>query len=151
MGKVIHWELCKKLKFDHTNKWYTHNADSLLENETHKLLWDFEIQTGHLIPARWLDLVMINKKMWTFRIVDFAVSADHRVKLKECEKKDKYLDFAKELEKTMEHEIDDYTNCNWCCWYSHQRITTGIGGLGNKRTGGDHPKYGIVEIGQNID
>ena len=22
VGKVIHWELCKKLKFDHTTKWY---------------------------------------------------------------------------------------------------------------------------------
>ena len=30
-------------------------------------------------------------------IVDFAVSADHRINLKECEKKDKYLDLAREL------------------------------------------------------
>ena len=22
VGKVIHWEMCKKFKFDHTNKWY---------------------------------------------------------------------------------------------------------------------------------
>ena len=32
----------------------------------------------------------------TFRIVDFAISADHRVKLNECEKRDKYLDLAME-------------------------------------------------------
>ena len=44
------------------------------------------------------------------KIVDFAVPADHRIKLKECEKKDKYLDLARELKKTMEHEEDDYTN-----------------------------------------
>ena len=25
VGKVIHWEMCKKLKFNHTNKWYRHN------------------------------------------------------------------------------------------------------------------------------
>ena len=25
VGTVIHWELCKKLKFDHTNKWYMYN------------------------------------------------------------------------------------------------------------------------------
>ena len=30
-------------------------------------------------------------------IVDFAVLANHRIKLKECEKKDKYLDLAREL------------------------------------------------------
>ena len=39
---------------------------------------------------------------------------DLRVKLKESEKKDKYVDLARELKKTMEHEIDGDTNCNWC-------------------------------------
>ena len=33
--------------------------------------------------------------------MDFAVPADHWIKLKESEKKDKYLDFAWELKKTM--------------------------------------------------
>ena len=31
----------------------------------------------------------------------------------ECEKKDKYLDLAREIKKTMEHAGDNYTNCNW--------------------------------------
>ncbi len=29
------------------------------------------------------------------KIVDFAVQADHKINLKECEKKDKYLDLAR--------------------------------------------------------
>ena len=33
------------------------------------------------------------------KIVDFAVPAEHRIKLKEFEKKDKYLDLARELKK----------------------------------------------------
>ena len=33
----------------------------------------------------------------TCRIVEFAVLADHRVKLKESKKRNKYLDFAREL------------------------------------------------------
>ncbi len=37
--------------------------------------------------------------------MDFAVPADHRIKLKECEKKDKNLDLARELKKTMEHQV----------------------------------------------
>ena len=41
--------------------------------------------------------------------MDFAVSVDHWVKLRENEKKDKYSDLAREL-KTMEHENDVYTN-----------------------------------------
>ena len=42
---------------------------------------------------------MINKKKRTCKIADFAVPADHRIKLKEKEKKDKYLDLARELKK----------------------------------------------------
>ena len=61
-GKVILWELCKKFKFDHTNKWYMNNTETFLENEIHKLLCYFEIQTDHLISARWQDLVIFNKK-----------------------------------------------------------------------------------------
>ena len=65
VGKVIHWEMCKKFKFDHTNKWYMHNPAPVLENDTHKLLWDFNIQTDHLIPARRPDLIIINNKKKT--------------------------------------------------------------------------------------
>ena len=62
VGKVIHWEMQKKFKFDHTNKWYMHNPASVLENDTHKLLWDFDIPTDHLTSARRPDIIIINKK-----------------------------------------------------------------------------------------
>ena len=71
-----------------------HNPAPVQENATHKLLWDFNIQTDQLIPARTPDLIIINKKIRTCKIVDFAVPADHRIKLKECEKKDKYFDLV---------------------------------------------------------
>ena len=60
--KVIHWEMCKKFKFDHANKWYMHNPAPVLENDTRKLLWDFNIQTDHLISARRPDLINKKKK-----------------------------------------------------------------------------------------
>ena len=75
--KVIHWEWCKKFKFAHTNKWYIHNPASVLENDMNELLWDFEIQTGHLISARRPDVIII------------TVPADHRIKLTKNEKRDK--------------------------------------------------------------
>ena len=86
------------------------------ENDTYKLLCDFNIQTDHLISTRRSDLIIINK---ICKIVNFAVSADHRIKLKECEKTDKYLDLARELKTTMEYEGDNYTNCDWCFWYGN--------------------------------
>ena len=51
--------------------------------------------------------------MRTCRMVDFAISTGHRVKLKESKKRDNYLDLAGELKNIMEHESDDDTNCNW--------------------------------------
>ena len=64
-----------------------------------KLIITRVVKTDHLIPARKSDLIIINKKKWICKIVDFAVPADHRINLKECAKKDKYLDVARELKK----------------------------------------------------
>ena len=75
-----------------------HKVEFFLKNETHKIPWDFEIQTDQLIPAKRPDQILINKK--TCLLVDFAVTADHRMKIKESKKIDKYLNFARELKKT---------------------------------------------------
>ena len=71
-----------------------HNLESVLENETHKILWDFQIQM-----ARWLDLVIVNKENRTYQIVNFTVPVDNRVKLKESQKRDKYVNLARELKR----------------------------------------------------
>ena len=39
-----------------------HKPESILENETHKILKDFEIQIDHLIPARRPILAIVKKK-----------------------------------------------------------------------------------------
>ena len=78
------------------------------------------------------------KKNRTYIIVDIAVLTDHRVKLKESEKKDKYLDLCKWTEKTVEHERYNYTTCNLYSWYNYQRIYKGTGGHENSRMSGDH-------------
>ena len=73
--QLIHRELCKKLKLDHTNKWYMHKPESVVDNETNKILWDFEILTDYLISTRRLDQVLINcwreddLHMWKSKLV----------------------------------------------------------------------------------
>ena len=42
-----------------------HNPESVLENEVHKILGDFEIQTNYLISGRRSDLLIVNKKLRT--------------------------------------------------------------------------------------
>ena len=39
-----------------------HKPESILENEIHKILWDFEIQRDHQILTGKPDIVLINKK-----------------------------------------------------------------------------------------
>ena len=82
-----------------------HNPASVLENDTHKLLRDFEIQTDHLNSARRSDLIIINRKKRTCKIVDFAAPTDPSIKLKESQKKDKYLDLARELKKLWNMKV----------------------------------------------
>ena len=73
--------------------------------------------------------------------MDFAVPADHKIKWKENEKKDKYLDLARELKKLRNIKVT---------------ITPivinafGIVRLENKRTSGDHLNN-ITDIGQNTE
>ena len=84
-----------------------HNPAPVLENDSQKLLWDFNIQTDHLILARRPDLIIINKKKKKriHKIVDFAVPTDRRINLKESEKNDKYLDLPRELKKLWSMKV----------------------------------------------
>ena len=66
--------------------------------------------------------------------MDFAVPGDHRVKLKESEKKDKYFDLARELKKVT--------------FILMVISIKGTEGLRNKRTSDDHPNYYTTEISQ---
>ena len=49
-----------------------HNPESVLENETKKLLEDFNIQTDPFISAKLPDLMIINQKEKT-SIIDILV------------------------------------------------------------------------------
>ena len=121
----------------------------------HKLLWDFNIQTDHLISVRHPDLIIINKKENLPNCVLFYIPTDHRVKLKEKEKKYIYLNLSRELKKTkknVEHENDNYTNCDWCFCDSNRRIIKRTGGRKNKSRSEDHPNNNsIFENGQNTE
>ena len=52
--------------------------------------------------------------------MDFAIPADDRVKLKEREKREKYLD-SLQNKSTKEYEGDGDTDCNWYTRNNPQR------------------------------
>ena len=70
------------------------SLESILENKTHKILWEPDLLTDHLISARRLDQLIINKKgevPWTL--------CPHRPQssMMENEVRDNYLDLTREL------------------------------------------------------
>ena len=60
--RVIHWELCKQLEFNHAGKWCEQKPESVLENDKSQLLWDFKVQTDNHIEARRPDLIIVDKE-----------------------------------------------------------------------------------------
>ena len=97
LGKIVHWKLARKCTFEAGDKWYEHEPVSDLENGDYKILWDFSIQTDHVIEAQRPDLVVVDKKRRTCKIIDFAVRGDSRIEEKEEEEIKKYQDLRREL------------------------------------------------------
>ena len=98
LAKIIHWKLARKCNFEAGDKWYEHEPESVLENEDHKILWDFSIQTDHVLEALRPDLVLVDKEKIS-EIIDFAVPGDSRIEEKEKEKIEKCQDVGRELQK----------------------------------------------------
>ena len=105
LGKIVHWKLARKCNFEAGDKWYEHEPESVLENEDYKILWDFSIQTDHVIEARRPDLVVVDKKERSCKIIDFAVPEDSRIEEKEKDKIEKYQDFGRELQKIWKVKV----------------------------------------------
>ena len=80
-------------------KWYEHQPEAVIENDSCKILWDFTVQTDHFITARRPDMIFIDKKHHECQIVVFAIPYDTRVDDKEVENIEEYLDLARELKK----------------------------------------------------
>ena len=53
-------------------------------------MWGFNIKTDHVIEARRLDLVVVDKNDTSCKITDFAVPRDSRIEKKEKDKIEKY-------------------------------------------------------------
>ena len=80
--------------------------------------------------------------------MNFVIPVDHKIKMKESEKKDKSPDLARELK-------NNYGICRWW-WYQSQlvpseqspKIDKRTGRLGNQRASGE---YNLIKISQNSE
>ena len=99
---VIHWTLCKRFGFPHSDQWYEHVPERALENENVKLLWDFSIQTDHHLEHNKPDILIHEKTSRGCYIIDVACPFDTRVKTKELEKVERYQDLKREISRIWE-------------------------------------------------
>ena len=68
-------------------------------------MWDFSIQTDHVIEAQRPDLVVVDKKERSCKIIDFAVPRDSRIEVKEKDNTKKYQELGSELQKTWNVKV----------------------------------------------
>ena len=62
-------------------------------------MWDFSIQTDQVIEPWTPDLVVVDKKERSCKIIDFAVPGDSRIEEKEKDKIERYQDLEMGLQK----------------------------------------------------
>ena len=77
----------------------------MIENDKCKILWDFTVQTGHIIQARRPDMIVIDKETNKAQVIDFAIPYDSRVDSKEMEKIEKYQDLVRELKRLWDMKV----------------------------------------------
>ena len=70
------------IKFDHTTKWYIRKPESILENETHKILWAFWDTNRSPNSGQKTRLRDQEQKKRISHLLEFVVLTDHRVKIK---------------------------------------------------------------------
>ena len=99
IGRRIHWEICGANGIHVKPKWYEHQPDVVIENDTCKILWDFILQTDHFMTERRPDMIVIDKEHHEYRIIDYAIPYDKSVDDKEVEKIEENLDLVRELKK----------------------------------------------------
>ena len=113
--------------------------ESVLQRESHKILFDFETQT----TQSGLENQNNKKEKRKKEILLYSGLCHHTGwhVLRPCQR----------TKKAVEHEGNGDTNCNLHACYGLQKLGRGTERIGNQRTNWEQPKYRIVEIGQHTE
>ena len=101
IARLVHLRLAEGNGLIQPNKfqWYNYEPETVLENNDIKLLWNLQIHTDKRLKHNKPDLVLINKKMKSCKIIDIACPSDYNVIRKRTEKLQNYTDLAIEIRK----------------------------------------------------
>ena len=96
---IAHLELCKKFGLVGRVKWYNQKPASVVENDIVKILWDFNIQTDHVISHRRSAIVLLYKTERKCHLIDITVSGEKWIDLKEQKKVGNYSELRRKVKK----------------------------------------------------
>ena len=83
IASIVNLELCEKFGLVGEVKWYNHKPARVGESDRVKILWDFNIQTGHGIQHRRPNIVALYKPEKKYHLIDITAPGDKRIELKE--------------------------------------------------------------------
>ena len=106
VAATVHWGLCANMGFERAEHWWQHQPETAMENESFKLLYDFNVMTDKKITARRPDIIIVDKKNRHTTIIDVSCPADRNIKNKETHKIEKYQDLKIELQRLWNTRID---------------------------------------------
>ena len=88
----------------YTHTYTNHKSQSVQRNDEYKILWDFNIQKDQVLEVRSPDIVWSTSKI-ECQIIDFAISGDRNIVIKEQEKIGKYQVLIIELQKVWNVKV----------------------------------------------
>ena len=79
IARIVILELFQKFCLVGEVKWYNRKPASVFGNDRAKILWDFKIQTDHVIQHKRPDIVVLYKTERKCHLIDIAVPGDKSI------------------------------------------------------------------------
>ena len=73
VARRVHWELCKKHGLESSDRWYEHTHADVVENDEAELYWDLTIQTDMTVAHNRPDIILVEKTIRKWIVIDIAV------------------------------------------------------------------------------
>lgn len=102
---VIHQELCVQMGLLTAKvPYYKYQPQTVLENESWKILWDLIITTDRTVSHNRPDILVFDKKQRKAQVIDIQIPADENVGKSRMEKVLKYQELADEIKRMYQLE-----------------------------------------------
>ena len=99
VARRVHWELCKKHGLESSDRWYEHTPADVVEIDYVELYCDLTIQADLTVAHNRLDIILVEKAIRKWTVIDIAVPGDFNVVRTEDWKVERYQDLAFEVKR----------------------------------------------------